>query len=91
MTAFNEPYPNIGTVLQKIAGLADTSRLAFTKNNKRYRKDEDYSSRKTVDTAVLEDAIDQLFRKPLCKAVSDGFGHSFADCVRHGLFSYLCA
>ncbi|MBT79174.1 MAG: hypothetical protein CL587_02140 [Alteromonadaceae bacterium] len=89
MTAFNEPYPNIGTVLQKIAGLADTSRLAFTKNNKRYRKDEDYSSRKTVDTAVLEDAIDQLFRKPLCKAVSDGFGHSFADCVRHGLFSYL--
>ncbi len=89
MTAFNEPYPNIGIVLQKLASLADTSRLAFTDNNKRYRKDEDYSSRKTSDTAVLNEAVEQLFRKPLCKVVTDDFGSYFAECVRYSLLNYI--
>ncbi|WP_088328542.1 hypothetical protein [Lacimicrobium sp. SS2-24] len=89
MTIFNEPYPNIGIVLQKIAGLADTSRLAFNNNNKRYRKDEDYGARKTVDAAVLQDSIEQLFLKPLSKTVSDEFGRYFAAYVRLGLSNYI--
>lgn len=86
--SLNEPYPNIGYVLNRLADIADTKSQA-SKGESRYRKEEDFSSRKTVEPSFVSDSVRHLFYEPLVKAVSEEFAHFFSGCIWMGLNNYI--
>lgn len=88
MSYLNEPYPNIGEVLHRLADIADTKSLA-SKGHSRYRKEEDFSSRKTVEPAFIAESIRHLFYEPITSAVSKEFAHFFSDCISLALRNYI--
>lgn len=88
ITHFNEPYPNVGDVLTFLASVADTKSSAF-KGSSRYRKQEDFSRRKSHDPEIIQEAITHLFTEPLSKEISEEFGEYFSQCVSFGLSNYL--
>jgi hypothetical protein len=88
MTSINEPYPNIGHVLNKLADIADTKSLA-KKGTSRYRKEEDFSSRKATDPALLAESVRHLFHQPISEVTSDGFAQFFSDSIWFGLNNYI--
>ncbi|MFQ3247707.1 MAG: hypothetical protein ACI9SP_004366 [Arenicella sp.] len=85
---FNEPYPNIGDVLTFLASVAGTKSSAF-KGSSRYRKQEDFSSRKSHNPEIIKEAITHLFTEPLCRVISKEFSDYFSNCISLGLDSYL--
>lgn len=88
MSYLNEPYPNIGDVLHRLADIADTKSLA-SKGHSRYRKEEDFSSRKTVAPTLIADSVHHLFYEPLVRIVSEEFASFFSDCIWIGLSNYI--
>lgn len=88
MTSINELYPNVGYVLNRLADIADTKSLA-SKGETRFRKEEDFSSRKTVDPRLIGDSIRHLFYEPLTKVVTNDFAQFFSDCIWMGLNNYI--
>jgi len=88
MTSINEPYPNIGHVLNKLADIADTKSMA-KKGTSRYRKEEDFSSRKAIDPALVSESVRHLFYQPISEVTSDSFAQLFSDCIWLALNNYL--
>lgn len=88
MKPVNESYPNIGYVLNRLADLADTKSIA-RKGDSRYRKEEDLSSRKTVDPALIGESVRHLFYEPISKIVSVEFAEFFTDTIWMGVNNYL--
>ena len=88
MQFINESYPNIGYVLNRLSEIADTKCIA-RKGNSRYRKEEDLSSRKTVDPALIGESVRHLFYEPISKIVSVDFAIFFTDSIWMGLNNYL--
>jgi hypothetical protein len=88
MAVLNEPYPNIGHILNRLADIADTKSLA-KKGTSRYRKEEDFSSRKAIDPALISESVRHLFYEPITNVVSSGFAQFFSDCIWFALNSYI--
>lgn len=88
MSSFNEPYPNIGYALNRLADIADTKSLSG-KGKYRYRKEEDFSSRKALDPALIPESVRHLFYEPISRVVSDDFAQFFSDCIWMGLSNYI--
>lgn len=88
MTSLNESYPNIGYVLNRLADIADTKSLSI-KGKSRYRKEEDFSSRKALDPALISESVKHLFYEPISRVVTDDFAKFFSDCVWLGLNNYI--
>lgn len=88
MTSINESYPNIGYVLNRLANIADTKSLS-TKGKSRYRKEEDFSSRKALDPALISESVKHLFYEPISRVTSDDFAQFFSNCIWMGLNNYV--
>lgn len=88
MTSINESYPNIGYVLNRLADIADTKSLS-SRGESRYRKEEDFSSRKALNPALISESVKHLFYEPISRVVSDDFGQFFSDCIWMGLNNYV--
>lgn len=88
MASINESYPNIGYVLNRLADIADTKSLA-AKGESRYRKEEDFASRKSLDPTLISESVRHLFYEPISKVVTDSFAQFFSDCMWMGLNNYV--
>mgnify|MGYP003676251573 CR=1 FL=1 len=88
MTVLNEPYPNIGYILNRLADIADTKCLA-RKGASRYRKEEDFSSRKAIDPALILESVRHLFYEPITKVVCSEFAQFFSGSIEFALNSYI--
>ena len=87
MVTINESYPNIGYLLNRLADIAGTKSMAVN-GESRFRKEEDFASRKTSDPAVIGKSIRHLFYEPISKVVTDSFARFFCDSISLGLSNY---
>ncbi|WP_018984115.1 hypothetical protein [Salinimonas chungwhensis] len=87
MVTINESYPNIGYVLNRLADIADTKSMAVN-GASRFRKEEDFDSRKSLDPALIDKSIRHLFYEPISKVVTESFAHFFCSCISLGLSNY---
>ncbi|WP_372378221.1 hypothetical protein ACBZ91_03080 [Vibrio natriegens] len=88
MASINEPYPNIGYVLNRLADIADTKSLA-AKGRSRFRKEEDFASRKSLDPTLIAESLRHLFYEPISQVATNSFAQFFSDCIWLGLSSYM--
>ncbi len=87
MVTINESYPNIGYVLNRLADIADTKSMAVN-GTSRFRKEEDFASRKSLDPALIDKSIRHLFYEPIAKVVTKSFAHFFSGSISLGLSNY---
>jgi hypothetical protein len=88
MATINESYPNIGYVLNRLADIAGTKLLA-AKGESRFRKEEDFASRKSLDPTLIGESVRHLFYEPVSKVVTDNFAQFFSDCIWMGINNYV--
>ncbi|MDE3273099.1 hypothetical protein [Pseudoalteromonas sp. G4] len=88
MVPINESYPNIGYVLNRLADIADTKSLA-AKGKSRYRKEEDFASRKSLDPTLISESVRHLFYEPISQVVTGSFAEFFSDCIWMGLNNFI--
>lgn len=88
MATINESYPNIGYVLNRLADIAGTKSMA-AKGVGRYRKEEDFASRKSLDPTLIGESVRCLFYEPISKVVTDSFAEFFSNCIWMGLSNYV--
>lgn len=88
MASINESYPNIGYVLNRLADIADTKSMARV-GKSRFRKEEDFASRKSLDPTLIGESVRHLFYEPISEAVTDSFAQYFSDCIWMGLNNYV--
>lgn len=88
MASINESYLNIGYVLNRLANIADTKSILVDRNS-RYRKEEDFAYRKSLDPKLIEESVSRLFYEPISTVVTESFAQFFADCIRLGLNNYI--